>query len=80
MKYYIQVLSKWYAFVRIFISCQIFFSVVNKKGLRGIFNIIRTFKLQEMELDNENPLEGILTSTMFAIRSTMHTTTQHRLS
>ena len=35
MKYYILVLSKWYAFVRIFISCQIFFSVVNKKSLRG---------------------------------------------
>ena len=35
MKYYILVLSKWYAFLRIFISCQIFFFVVNKKGLRG---------------------------------------------
>ena len=35
MKYYIQVLSKWYAFLCIFISCQIFFPVVNKKGLRG---------------------------------------------
>ena len=27
---------------------------------------------QEMDLDNENPLEGILSSTMFAIRSMMH--------
>ena len=39
MKYYILVLSKWYAFLRIFISCQIFFFVVNKKGLRGTFFI-----------------------------------------
>ena len=42
-----------------------------------IGNIIRTFKIQEMDLDNENPWEGILSSTMFAIRSTVHTTTQH---
>ena len=26
---------------------------------------------------NENPWEGILSSTMFTIRSTVHTTTQH---
>ena len=30
-----------------------------------------------MDLDDENPWEGILPSTMFAIRSTVHTTTQH---
>ena len=42
-----------------------------------IGNIIRTFKIQEMDLDNENPWEGILSSTMFTIRSTVHTTTQH---
>ena len=42
-----------------------------------IGNIIRTFKIQEMDLDNENPWEGTLSSTMFAIRSTVHTTTQH---
>ena len=33
-----------------------------------------------MELDNENPWDGILSSIMFAIRSTVHTTTQHTLS
>ena len=33
-----------------------------------------------MDLDNENPWEGILSSTMFTIRSTVHTTTQHTLS
>ena len=31
-----------------------------------------------MDLDNENPWEGILSSTMFAIRSTVHITTQYR--
>ena len=30
-----------------------------------------------MGLDNEIPWEGNLKSTMIAIRSTMHTTTQH---
>ena len=42
-----------------------------------IGNIIHTFKIQEMDLDNENPWEGILSSTMFVIRSTVHTTMQH---
>ena len=37
-----------------------------------IGNIIRTFKIHEMDLDNENRWEGILTSTMFAIRSKVH--------
>ena len=30
-----------------------------------------------MDLDNENPWEGILSSTMFATRSMVHTTTQY---
>ena len=42
-----------------------------------ICNIIRTFKIQEIDLDNENLWEGILSSTIFAIRSTVHTTTQY---
>ena len=33
-----------------------------------------------MDLDNENPWEGILSSTMFAIWSMVHTTSQHTLS
>ena len=33
-----------------------------------------------MDLDNENPWEGILSSTMFAIQSTVHTTAQYTLS
>ena len=39
--------------------------------------IIRSFKIQEMDLDNEIPWEGILSCTMFALWSTVHTTTQH---
>ena len=42
-----------------------------------IGNIIRTFKVQDMVLDDENPWDGILAATMFALRSTVHTTTQH---
>ena len=42
-----------------------------------IGNIIRTFKVQDMILDDENPWDGILASTMFALRATVHTTTQH---
>ena len=42
-----------------------------------IGNIIRTFKFQQMDLGNESPWEGILSSTMFAIRSTVHTNMQH---
>ena len=32
-----------------------------------IVNIICTFEIHEMDFDNENPGEGILSSTMFAI-------------
>ena len=42
-----------------------------------IGNIIRTFIIQQMNLDNENPWEGVISSTLFAIRSMVHTTTQH---
>ena len=35
------------------------------------------FEMQEIDLDNENPWEGILSSAMFAILSMVHTTTQH---
>ena len=42
--------------------------------------IIHAFKFQQMDLDNENPWKGTLSSTMFAIRSMVHTTTQHTLS
>ena len=41
-----------------------------------IGNIIRTMNIQQMVLDDENPWDGILASTMFALRATVHTTTQ----
>ena len=40
-----------------------------------IGNIIRTFKVQDMVLDDDNPWDGILASTMFALRATVHITT-----
>ena len=36
-----------------------------------------SFQIQQMDIDNENLWEGILSSTMFAIGSAVHTTTQH---
>ena len=42
-----------------------------------IGNILRTFKVQNMVLDDKNPWNSILTSTMFALRATVHTTTQY---
>ena len=43
-----------------------------------IGSIICIFKnAKHMNLDNENPWEDILSSTMFAIRSTVYTTTQY---
>ena len=38
-----------------------------------IGNIIRTFIFQEMDLDNEIPWEGILSSTVIYMQSTVHT-------
>ena len=45
-----------------------------------IGNIICTFTIQKIDLDNVYPWEGIHSSTMFAIWSTVHTTSQHTLS
>ena len=39
-------------------------------------NIIRTFTVQDSYLDEEDPWQGILAATMFALRATVHTTTQ----
>jgi hypothetical protein len=41
-----------------------------------IGNIIRTFQAQDNYLDENDPWEGILTATMFAMRATYHTTLQ----
>ena len=39
-----------------------------------IGNIIRTFKLEDNYLDEDDPWKGILSATAFAVRSTFHTT------
>ena len=44
---------------------------------QAIVNITHSFIIQQMDLDNEDPWRGILLSIMFAIRSMVHTTTQH---
>ena len=41
-----------------------------------IGNIIRTFEVQKMELNEDDPWSGILSATMFAVRATVHTTLQ----
>ena len=45
-----------------------------------IGNIICTFQIQQMDLDFENPRERVLSSTMFAIWSMVHTITQRKPS
>ena len=47
---------------------------------QAIGNIPRTFKVQKMVLDEKNSMNGILVSTMFALRATVHTTTQYTSS
>ena len=50
---------------------------IKKRAHQTIGNIICTFNIQQMDLDNENPYEGVLSSTVFTIRSTVHISTQH---
>jgi len=42
-----------------------------------ISNILPTFKIHDTTVDEEDPWSGLLTPTVFTIRSTVHTTTQH---
>ena len=39
-------------------------------------NVLYTFQLQQTILDEDDPWSGILTATMFAMSSTVHTTIQ----
>lgn len=41
-----------------------------------IGNIIRTMEIYDQDLDKDNPFGGLLSATMFAVRSTYNTTTQ----
>ena len=42
-----------------------------------IGNILHNLKVKNIVLDDENPWNGILASTMAALRATAHTTTQY---
>ena len=44
---------------------------------QAIGYIICIFKVKHMVLDNENPWDRILASTMFELRAIVHITTQH---
>ena len=41
-----------------------------------LLNMLRTFELEDRELDKDDPWTGILSAVAFAVRSTYHTTTQ----
>ena len=48
-----------------------------ERANQTIGNIIRTFKVLDMVLDDENPWDGILASSMFALHEMLYTTTQY---
>ena len=58
-------------------KCQIKNKLPYRIGLRGIGNIIRTFKVQDMVVNDENLWYGIFGSTMSALHLMVHTTTQY---
>jgi len=49
-----------------------------ERAHQTISNILRTFKIHDTRVDEEYPWCELLAAKMFAIRSTVHTTTQHR--
>ena len=52
-------------------------NAILKRVQQTMGNILRAFKVQNMELDDKNPWDGILASSMFALCATVHTTTQY---
>ena len=52
-------------------------NVILERVHQTIGNILCTFKVQNMEQDDEFPWNGILASTMFTLRATVHITTQY---
>ena len=52
-------------------------NAIGKRVYQTIDNIITNLKMQGLNLGDENLLEGSLSSTMFVIRSTMHSNTQY---
>ena len=59
-------------------SRNILANSILERVYQTIGNIIRTFKVQNMILDDENPWDGIYTSTIFALHTIVDPTTmQH---
>ena len=52
-------------------------NTILKRVHQTIGNILHTFTLQNMVLDDKNPWDGILASTMFSLRATVHTNAQY---
>ena len=52
-------------------------NAISEREYQMIGNILHTFKVQNMVLNDENPWDSILASTMFALRATVYTTTQY---
>ena len=48
-----------------------------ERAHQTIRNTRHIFKIKKIDLDNENPLKGILSSTMYTVLPIVHTTTQH---
>ena len=55
-------------------------NVILERAHQIIGNILRTFKVQNVVLDDQDPWEGLLASTIFALRATIDTTTQYTLA
>ena len=49
-------------------------NTIVKWVFRTIGDILCIFKIQEVNLEDNNPSEGILASTMFSIRALVHST------
>ena len=52
-------------------------NAILKRVHQTIGNILRTFKVLNLVLDDENPWDSILASTMFALRVTIHSSLQY---
>ena len=63
--------------VRLLISRNPQANEILERVHQSIGNILRTFKVLNMVLDEENPWDGIVASTMFALRATVYTSKQY---
>ena len=52
-------------------------NAIVERVFQTISNVIRTMEVYNQDLDQEEPFKGVISATCFAIRSTVHTTTQY---